>query len=101
MNMPEARFLTWQQEFSTEDDCLKYLQQIKWPNDFICPCCGNDPCYEITKRHLYECTQCKKQTSVMAGTLFHGSKISLLQWFWAIYFLNSDKGSISALRLSK
>jgi transposase-like protein len=37
----------------------------------------------------------------MAGTLFHGSKITLIQWFWAIYFLGSDKGSISALRLSK
>jgi hypothetical protein len=25
----------------------------------------------------------------------------LIQWFWAIYFLGSDKGSISALKLSK
>jgi hypothetical protein len=28
--------------------------------------------------------------------------VSLLtKWFWSIYFLGSDKGSISALRLSK
>jgi transcription initiation factor IIE alpha subunit len=39
--MQEASFLTWQQEFSTEDDCLKYLQQMKWLNGFICPRCGN------------------------------------------------------------
>jgi len=101
MNVPEASFLAWQQQFSTEDDCLKYLQQMKWPDGFICPSCGNDHSYEISSRHLYECTQCKKQTSIMAGTLFHGSKITLIQWFWAIYFLGSDKGSISALRLSK
>ncbi|AGH47624.1 hypothetical protein C427_5530 [Paraglaciecola psychrophila 170] len=88
-------------QFSTEDDCLKHLQQMKWPNGFISPDCGNNHSYEITSRHLYECTQCKKQTSVMSGTLFHGSKITLNQWFWAIYFLGSDKGSISALRLSK
>ncbi|MFT6194869.1 MAG: transposase-like protein [Cognaticolwellia sp.] len=74
---------------------------MKWPNGFICPRCGNNHHYKITSRHLYECTECKKQTSVMAGTLFHGSKITLIQWFWAIYFLGSDKGSISALRLSK
>jgi hypothetical protein len=37
----------------------------------------------------------------MAGTLFHGRHITLVKWFWAIYFLDSDKGSISALRLSK
>jgi hypothetical protein len=99
--MPEASFLAWQKQFSTEEDCLKYLQQMKWPNGFICPCCGHARSYEISGRHLYECTQCKKQTSVMSGTLFHASKITLVQWFWAIYFLGSDKGSISALRLSK
>jgi hypothetical protein len=32
MNMSEASFLAWQKQFSTEDDCLKYLQQMKWPN---------------------------------------------------------------------
>ena len=101
MNMPEASFLTWQQQFSTEEDCLAYLKKMKWPNGFICPCCGNEQNYEISRRRLYECTHCKKQTSVMAGTLFHGSHISLIKWFWAIYFLGSDKGSISALRLSK
>ena len=101
MNMPQASFLTWQQQFSTEDDCLEYLKEMKWPNGFICPRCGHDHSYEIRRRHLYECTQCKKQTSVTAGTLFHGSRITLIQWFWSIYFLGSDKGSISALRLSK
>jgi hypothetical protein len=37
----------------------------------------------------------------MAGTLFHGNHISLVKWFWTNYFLGSDKGSISDLRLSK
>jgi hypothetical protein len=37
----------------------------------------------------------------MVATLFHGSHISLVKWLWAIYFLSSDKDSISALRLSK
>lgn len=29
----------------------------------------------------------------MAGTLFHDSKITLIQWFFVIYFLGSEKGS--------
>jgi hypothetical protein len=37
----------------------------------------------------------------MLGTLFHGSHICLVKWFWAIYFLGADKGSISAFRLKK
>ena len=101
MNMPEASFLAWQKQFSTEDDGLKYLQKMEWPNGFICLSCRHDHSYEIVSRRSYECTQCQKQPSVMSGTLFHGSKISIIQWFGAVYFLGSDKGSISALRLSQ
>ncbi|AGH44417.1 hypothetical protein C427_2308 [Paraglaciecola psychrophila 170] len=37
----------------------------------------------------------------MAGTRFHGRHLSLVEWFWVIFFLDLDKGSISALSLSK
>ena len=36
-----------------------------------------------------------------AGTLFHSTKLPLKKWYWAIYLVGSDKGGISALRLSK
>jgi hypothetical protein len=56
MNLPEASFLTRQQQFNTEEDYLAYLKKIKWPNGFICPCCGNEHNYEISRRRLFECT---------------------------------------------
>ncbi len=37
----------------------------------------------------------------MAGTIFEASKLPLVKWFWAIYLMVSDKGSISALRLAQ
>ena len=36
-----------------------------------------------------------------AGTLFHSTNLPLGKWFWAIYLVASDKGGISALRLSR
>jgi len=101
MKMPEASFFEWQRQFGSETDCLNYLKQMRWPNGFICPKCSCEHGYKLTTRDVFECRQCHKQTSVTADTLFHGSHISLTKWFWAIYFLGSDKGSISALRLSK
>jgi transposase-like protein len=101
MNTPEASFLTWQQQFRTSKDCLHYLKEMKWPNGFMCPQCGHDNGIDLHCRELTECSHCHKQTSVMSGTLFHGSHLPLLKWFWALYFIGSDKGSISALRLSK
>lgn len=67
----------------------------------MCFRCSCEYAYELTTRQLYVCSQCLKQTSVTADPLFHGRRLSLTKWFWAIYFLGSDKGSISALRLSK
>ncbi|SER64717.1 ISXO2-like transposase domain-containing protein [Nitrosomonas sp. Nm51] len=33
--------------------------------------------------------------------MFHSTNLPLSKWFWAIYLVASDKGGISALRLSK
>ena len=101
MNTPEASFLTWQQQFNTEQDCLNHLKELKWPSGFVCPRCAHDKGTELHCRQLTECDRCHKQVSITSGTLFHSSNLPLLRWFWALYFIGSDKGSISALRLSK
>ena len=101
MKTPEASFLDWQSQFGTDKDCLHYLTVMKWPNGFICDACGHDKAYKLHARNLAQCCHCRKQISVTSGTLFHGTHIPLLKWFWAIYFVGSDKGGISALRLSK
>ncbi|MBU2488763.1 MAG: IS1595 family transposase [Proteobacteria bacterium] len=45
--------------------------------------------------------KCRHHTSVTAGTLFHSTNLPLVKWFWAICLVASDKGGISAMRLSK
>jgi transposase-like protein len=55
----------------------------------------------LQARHVYECAHCHRHTSVTAGTLFHNTKLPLVKWFWCIYWMSTDKGSISALRLTK
>ncbi|WP_445082946.1 transposase [Candidatus Nitrotoga sp. 1052] len=40
---------------------------------FICPHCGHDQGYFIGGRHIYPCTACTRQVSVMAGTIFEAS----------------------------
>jgi len=77
------------------------LAQQRWPEGFRCPRCGHDHGYAITTRRSYECSKCHYQASLTAGTLFHSTNLSLIKWFWAIYLAVSDKGGISAMRLSK
>lgn len=101
MKMSEISLLEWQEQFGKEESCVEKLISIRRPEGFYCPeCAGRDYTF-IRTRQIYQCSHCRHQTSVTAGTIFHSSKIPLVKWFRAIYLMASDKGGISALRLSK
>jgi transposase-like protein len=101
MKMPEISLLEWQKRFGTERACEKVLVKIRWPNGFICPRCNLTNASYIKTRKVYQCSHCRYQVSITAGTLFHSTNLPLIKWFWAIYFAATDKGGISALRLAK
>ncbi len=101
MKMPQISLLEWQKRYGTEKACASTLAKYRWPDGFICPKCGHDSSYYISSRKVYQCARCRNQKSVTAGTLFHSTNLPLVKWFWAIYLMASDKGGMSALRLSK
>jgi len=94
-------FFEFQRQYSTEEACREKLFKMRWPDGFICPHCGNTTYYHHSVRHLYQCTSCKYQVSVTAGTALHRTKMPLVKWFWAMYLISSDKRGMSALGLSK
>ncbi|MGI8728279.1 MAG: IS1595 family transposase, partial [Solirubrobacterales bacterium] len=49
-----------------------------------------------TKRSLWVCEGCGRQTSLSAGTIFAGTRTSLLNWFAAIWQLVGQKQGMSA-----
>lgn len=101
MQVPETSFDKWCEHYATDEHCAVALAHLRWPNGFQCPHCGHTHGWYHTARKRYECAHCHRQTSVTAGTLFHRSHLPLTKWFWAMYWVGIDKGSISALRLSK
>ena len=101
MKQKETSYFEWTQKYATEDACRALLEQVRWGNGFICPKCGHDQAWQIAYRSLRECKSCRRQTSVTAGTMFDHSKVGLPKWFAAIYLMGTDKGGVSALRLSK
>jgi transposase-like protein len=101
MKATEVSFYEWQKRFSSAKKCMNYLAEIRWPGGFQCPHCGHDHGWYTASQGRYECAGCYRQSTVTSGTLFHATKLPLTKWFWAIYWISSDKGGISALRLSK
>lgn len=91
----------FQRQFGTEEGCLQAIYDARWPRGFVCPKCSHNDGYRLSSRpRTIQCVLCKRQTSITAGTIFHGSHIPLPDWFLAIYLTAQDKGGISASRLS-
>ena len=94
--------LEFQQRFPDEEACAAYLAILRWPAGFVCPACGSSRGWALaTKAYTHECADCRKQTSVTAGTVMHGSKLALIAWFWAAYLMATHSNGISALQLQK
>ena len=94
--------IEFQQRFSDEAACVRYLFAARWPEGFVCPDCGNSKAWELqTKVWTWECAGCGKQTSVTAGTIMHHSKLPLTAWFWAAYLMATHSNGISAAQLQR
>lgn len=95
--------IEFQSKYGTEESCEQALFQLKWPEGFKCPKCGS--CYYtvISGRRLplYQCPVCRRQTSITAGTIMANTKLSLVKWFLALYFVATNKDGISEMALSK
>jgi transposase-like protein len=92
--------LQFEQRFATEEACRRYLFQLRWPEGFSCPRCGNNKAW-ATKRGLYRCSQCDYQISVTAGTIFQDTRKPVRLWFRAIWHVTSQKNGVSALGLQR
>jgi len=91
-------------KFGTDEACLAELKRRRWGANlerFACPACGHARGWWLAQRELVECCACHHQTSVTAGTVFHGVRTPLWKWFWAVYQLAQDKKGIAALELAK
>lgn len=55
----------------------------------------------MKRQGLYKCKSCRKTFSVTVGTMFEGSHVPLMKWFYAIYIFLSHKKGISSTQLAK
>jgi transposase-like protein len=87
--------------YGTESQCREAVMRWRWPSGFICPMCGSKQHSVVKTRALYQCTACRRQTSLIAGTIFAATKVALTIWFRAMYHLTQSKGGISSIELGR
>lgn len=88
----------FQQWFASEAACQDYLERVRWRDGFVCPDCGGTQSWK-TRRGLFRCTSCQRQTSVTAGTVFEGTRKPLQMWLQALWYITGIKQGGSAMGL--
>lgn len=88
--------------FEEKQHCIDFLIQMRWNGVPKCVFCDHHRVYELKGQNKrYKCAKCRKQFSVIKGTIFENSPISLQKWFVAIYVISSHKKGISSIQLAK
>ena len=98
LSMPE--FL---KDYGSEAPCEQALETARWPEGFRCPRCAGTAHYVLRdgSRKVFQCTACRHQASLIAGTIFQSTKLPLTVWFLAIYLISQAKTGLSALALRR
>ncbi len=89
--------------YGTEQKCTDALISAKWPDGFQCSSCNGNQvtiCYRGEKTY-WRCHNCDHQTSLTAGTMMQSTRLPLIKWFLALYWMTQYKNNIAALSLRR
>jgi len=89
-----------ERRFATQDACLDYLAGLRWPSGYVCPRCAAAKGWKM-ENGLILCAGCRRQQSVIAGTVFQDSHMPLTTWFRAMWYVCANKNGMSAQNLQR
>lgn len=101
-----------------ESAAWELLERLRWGklDGQLCPKCGSigehyflnarsgertTSTGKVSYRRLWKCRDCRKQFSVLVGTVFESTKVPVSKWLLAIYLMSASKNGISALELQR
>jgi len=89
--------------FSDEAAARQWFEATRWPNGPICPKCKGEKHYATKKPGVYRCAApaCRKDFTVMTGTVMERSHAKLIQWAAAFHLAASSKKGFSAHQLHR
>lgn len=117
--MDELTFPALAQKITTEADAYRFLEDLRWKGQPVCPHCGSarEPYFltpkngesrktrtgSASQRRVWKCAEkgCRKQFSVLTGTIFHGTKVPIRTWVFVIFDACSAKNGISAREVER
>jgi len=89
--------------FHDEDAARVWFENARWDGKPVCPHCGSEKHYATKKPGRYRCAvkECRKDFTVMTGTVMERSHAKLTQWAMAFWLGASSKKGFSAHQLHR
>lgn len=102
----------------TEAAAYEYMEHLRWGDRTPeCPHCGNtERAYYlkpangvsrktrtggVSERRVWKCGACRRQFSVLTGTIFHGTKIPVRMWLMVIFEMCASKNGVAAREVER
>jgi two-component system, sensor histidine kinase LadS len=81
--------------------CYRFLETLKWQNDFRCRKCGNEKYFDGSQKFARRCTRCGYNESITAFTIFHSIKFPIEKAFYIAYLTVTGKKDYTLESLSE
>ncbi len=91
----------FKKQFKTNEACLQYLVEQKWPEGYKCRKCGHTEFSKGRQWFYKRCKKCAYDESATANTIFHAVKLDLLTVFELAYRIVLRKKGMSSCELAK
>ena len=94
----------FRKDYPNDDVCLDVIFKARYAKMPCCPQCQQETTFKRVKgRRSYVCSDrdCQYQLYPTAGTVFEKTRISLVDWFYAIYLMTSTRNGVAAKELER
>jgi hypothetical protein len=81
--------------FPEDQACFDFLTKLRWGSGFACRSCGGSNVWQLSDGR-WRCADCRSATTATAGTIFADTRLPLLTWFRAAWYLTNQKQGVSA-----
>jgi transposase-like protein len=94
-----------------------FLEELRWGDRPVCPHCASIAAHyfltpktadgrktrtgKVTVRRLWKCRDCRRQFSVLTGTMMHGTKISIRTWVLVIFEMCASKNGVASREVER
>jgi len=118
MSAPRTTIASLSRDIRSEADAYRYWESLRWGDNPRCAHCGADgedvylippangtsrktAAGSMSERRVWKCRPCKKQFSVLTGTIMHATKVPIRTWVLVTFDACSAKNGISAREVER